>query len=90
MVSTRISGSVFAEASFRITDGSTVKTLIPFTNNVGIGDTVVVMPFDFIAFLRAGDTLRAYTDSLNTMSGSTRQIADVDGNLVNPAGFTIT
>jgi hypothetical protein len=50
----------------------------------------VIGMVDFIAFLRAGDTLRAYTDSLNTMSGSTRQIADVDGNLVNPAGFTIT
>lgn len=90
MVSTQISNSVFREASFQITDGSTVKTLIQYTNYGGTQDSIVVMPFDFISFLRAGDTLQALTDNGNSMSGSTRQVADVDGNLVNPAGFTIT
>lgn len=87
MVSTQISNSVFREASFQITDGTTVKTVIQYTNYGGIQDEIVTMPFDFISFLRAGDTLQALTDNGNSMSGSTRQVADINGNLVNPPGF---
>ena len=48
------------------------------------------MSFDFIAFLRSGDTLQAISgDAGVELTGSVRQIADLTGNLVNPTGFTI-
>tara|TARA_R110002126_G_scaffold221178_1_gene366413 strand:- start:394 stop:906 length:513 start_codon:yes stop_codon:yes gene_type:complete len=42
-------------------------------------------PFDFVVFIGAGDSLRATSDNTNSLlTGNTRQIADIDGNLVNP------
>jgi hypothetical protein len=44
---------------------------------------------DFIVFLRSGDTLKIVSNSNKAIArGSTRQIADINGNLVNPSGFT--
>ena len=65
-----------------LTDGTTAKTLYyqqGFTGG-GISDN-----FDFIVKLEAGDTLQAYSISTaGYISGCTRQIADLSGNLVNP------
>lgn len=45
--------------------------------------------FDFVAFLATGQSISAISDNAYVViSGSTRQIADVNGNLVNPSGFT--
>lgn len=77
------------EANFNLSDGvSTKKILIatyPATNTES-HDTEIV---DFVVFLAAGETLQAQTSNTATsIEGSTRQIADVNGNLVNPSGFT--
>ena len=41
--------------------------------------------FNFIAFLEAGDSLTVTSPStLFVINGTTRQIADISGNLVNP------
>jgi len=74
-----------------ITDGLSSKVIWQITENTGgsgqglgsIGDEVVV-------FLRAGDTLTAQAGTDQTMDVSYRQIADVNGNLVNPLGFTFS
>lgn len=48
-----------------------------------------VSQFDFVAFVASGITLNAFADTTNiVVTGSTRQIADVNGSLVNPSGFT--
>ncbi len=74
--------------AFRITDGTTTKIVWEFaqeTNSVG---TVTSYSYDFVVFLRSGDTLSAISNSADTnLVGSTRQIADVNGDLVNPSGF---
>jgi hypothetical protein len=45
--------------------------------------------YDFVIFLSAGDTLTATTNVADAiLHGSTRQVADVNGNLTNPVGFT--
>jgi len=70
--------------SILISDGSTDKTLISwFTDSSSTsGDS---NQFDFNVFLRAGDSLKAFSFSTNTvLRGCTRQIADIDGNLTNP------
>jgi hypothetical protein len=71
-------------------DGSTQKTIYSdrhANNSVSIAPNST--QFDFITFLSAGISLKA-TSSSNVMnlSVSTRQIADISGNLVNPLNFT--
>lgn len=42
-----------------------------------------------IVFLRSGDTLKSNSSVTDaTITTSTRQIADISGNLINPTGFT--
>lgn len=75
-----------------ITDGTTTKNLVRFRQNEGTGATGITqgtLAFDFVVFVRAGEELRAVSNT-DTMfiDGTVRQIADVSGNLVNPVGFT--
>lgn len=86
----RVFGKALISASgvaqnININDGSSTKVLIEFNvNNVSAPN---VTSFDFIVFLEAGDTLRATSDSTsdsNFISVATRQVADINGNLVNP------
>lgn len=72
--------------NYDITDGTTTKTLIEFKgfNNSSIGPQFLNFPNDFIVFLEAGDSLRATSDADCTAIGVTRQLADINGNLINP------
>lgn len=65
-------------------DGTTSKVLLDF--GFAIDSTQVnTTLFDIIVFLAAGDSLRGTSTSANNrISGTTRQIADTSGNLVNP------
>lgn len=45
---------------------------------------------DFVVYLRAGDSLKATSTSNASLNVNWRQIADVNGNLVNPLGFTFS
>lgn len=48
-----------------------------------------LVQFDFIVFLRSGDSISgAANSSTCELTGSFRQIADVNGTLTNPVGFT--
>jgi hypothetical protein len=45
--------------------------------------------FDLVFFLSSGESLNAVSGALQTnITGSIRQIADVNGTLVNPSGFS--
>ena len=70
---------------FQITDGTTTKVLTTFTI-AGTGTVYGVSNiYDFTVFLEAGDSLQASVTASNAfLRGSTRQIADLQGNLVNP------
>ena len=64
-------------------DGSTSKTI--FEIFATTGNEFQATSFDFVVFLEAGDSLRATSSNSNSvLSGNTRQIADISGNLVNP------
>jgi len=70
-----------------INDGSSTKIIREFD---GTTSTDQVFSFDDIVFLRAGDSLQATTTSTDAyIYLFTRQIADLQGNLVNPLGFGI-
>ena len=72
-----------------INDGSSDKDVwnMKFTNNSVTG--VSSQAIDNTFFLRAGDTLKISCNDTAICAGSVRQIADINGNLINPSGFTI-
>ena len=80
--------SVGTVCSITTTDGAATKNLLEF---YGIASSTSVFSnvIDFDVFLRAGDSVSAVSSSLNGfVTGSIRQVADVNGTLVNPSGFT--
>jgi hypothetical protein len=72
--------------TFALTDGVTSKNVVRFYMSGTSGEkTNVIVPFDFIVFLEAGDSFTAQTTAADTLLiGSTRQIASIDGTLTNP------
>ena len=69
-------------SAFSLTDGTTTKKLFEYALDTS---QFVTDKYEFIVFLQAGDSLTATSNSANgSLDGSTRQIADLSGNLVNP------
>jgi len=65
-----------------ITDGATTKTLYRLTSD---GNFQHIDNFNLDVFLKAGDSITVTTDNVNCEIHTTsRQIADLSGNLVNP------
>ena len=80
------SSSTTYTGKFNIKDAAlTSKTLYNYVIQASTNAVPIFFPFDFIVFMQAGDILTAVT-SVNTFSfqGSTRQLADISGNLTNP------
>ena len=73
-----------------INDGTTDYKVYRQQNATLVGSTngATFVNFDFIVFLRSGDTLQASTSSNAVLNVKTYQIADITGTLVNPQGFT--
>ena len=76
--------------SFIMSDGLSNKTIWQM-NDFATGGAVrnAHTVFDFVAFLAAGESIIANsTAGIASLTGSSRQIADVNGNLVNPSGYS--
>ena len=70
------------QSVIQATDGVTTKILLV---NYGVASQLSNKQFDFIVFLPAGVSIQAQTSSGSiVLSTTTRQIADIDGNLTNP------
>lgn len=91
-VATNKSSSSSDESSFTMSDGATTKVVWSFEwAGVSGVSFFAAVPFDFIVFLAAGDSMNALSDTTNgNLAGSTRQIATVNGVLNNPTGFSFT
>lgn len=72
-----------------ITDGASTK-IVWSLNSAASASTVGLTSqgFDLTIFLVAGETLAVVNDSLCNISGSIRQVADINGTLVQPVGFS--
>ena len=82
-------GSGDVTNSFTMTDGLTVKTVWAHFNKSASTAINTSVTFDFVVFLASGESISAVSNSANTkIIGSSRQVADVNGVLVNPSGFT--
>lgn len=73
----------------RINDGLGSKNIFLASNLATSTDRTTILEEKMVVFLRAGDSLEALSDNLNlVMNVWYRQIADVNGNLTDPLGFT--
>ncbi len=76
-------------ASISMSDGFSTKAVWKATAQASSSVYGFGLNIDLTVFLRAGDSVSAISSATNTfIEGSVRQIADVNGNLVNPVGFT--
>lgn len=79
--------STIGNASVQLTDGSTTQSIVSFRypdNASGSG----TFNYEFTVFLQSGESMKATADNQSTVFGNYRQIADVNGVLSNPTGFT--
>jgi len=68
-----------------LNDGATDKTIYGMNTAINSSTINATENIDFIVFLKAGDTLKMTASNQQCfLVGSFRQIADIDGNLVNP------
>lgn len=72
-----------------ITDGSTTRIILRYELDVSTGQYDVNVSNDIVVFLDSGQSLQQTSSQENMfISSYNRQIADINGNLVNPLGFT--
>ena len=78
------------EGQINVTDGVTTTTLYEL-NILGSGSADVAeqaTQYDFVVFLAAGESITVVSsNAVVVFNVTTRQIADINGSLVNPAGF---
>ena len=75
--------------SFSMTDG--LSTKVVWKNRLSVTSPAVQVnggEIDLVFFLKAGESLSGTAGIYSYLAGSYRQIADVNGTLVNPSGFT--
>jgi len=78
-----IRGTANSNVTFSLTDGVSTKEI---WKAFGSGTTNTMV--DFIVFLAAGESLTTAASTVTSYSyGSTRQLADINGTLVQPTGF---
>lgn len=85
--STGVSGANTSN-TFNLTDGLSTKVIWGHVFK-SYGSLITTVTFDLVVFLNSGESLTGTTNNaLNVVAGSYRQIADVNGVLVNPSGFS--
>ena len=74
------------QVQFQLTDGTTTKIIYEVdVFGATTSNNFHTQSYDFIVFLQAGDSLVGFSDAAQgLLAGCTRQIADLQGNLVNP------
>ena len=76
-------------ARLQMTDGVSTKTIIEVHAQTSTATQQSIYYGNTTVFLRSGDTLQITTNQPSaTIVATTRQIADLNGNLVNPLGFS--
>jgi hypothetical protein len=75
--------------NIRITNGITTKDVIEMVLDATTNGAVTATNYDIVVLLQSGETLQAVSNRSDCfVAGSVRQIADINGKLVNPTGYT--
>lgn len=73
---------------FLLSDGSTSKNVWMHVMWAGTTEAADSKAFDFVVYLDVGESILGNASgSVAQLAGSYRQIADSNGNLINPSGF---
>lgn len=84
-----LGGAGSLRPAFEMTDGLSVKKVWGMQGGVASGSQQSFYTYDFVVFLATGISLTANSPSTGSVFvGSIRQVADVNGTVVNPVGFT--
>jgi len=87
--SIRTSNASDSTLNLSISDGSTPKVIYGIKLDTLSSPQQSVNNVDLVVFLTSSDTLSIISSSNTSFAtGSIRQIADINGSLVNPVGFT--
>lgn len=87
LTSVRSTTGVTVTASVSMTDG--LATKIIWQQSVIGATNMESQPIDLIVYLNSGESVTVTSSSVNcVVAGSTRQVADVNGEIVYPNGFT--
>lgn len=86
---TNVTDTVSIEtAELKMSDGLSTKTVWALNGGVQISQNFIGVNLDYTFFLDSGDSLSWDCSSYARAAGSIRQIADINGVLVNPSGFS--
>lgn len=73
----------------QLSDGITNKNIWGMRVTATSANVVTSLNYDFVAFVGVGESINIFSSAADIIfQGSTRQIADINGVLVNPSGFT--
>ncbi len=77
-------------AIFNLVNGATTKVIFEYTpTTTSSNNSIASTLYDFTVFLDTDDVLNAKSDNLaSSVIGCIRQVADSNGTLVFPSGFT--
>lgn len=83
-------GGTAGSCTLRLKNGATTKNIYSFfsISHAAGQDSSQQNTIDLVIFLSTGDSLEGTTNAQATMNVTYRQIADINGNLVNPSGFS--
>jgi len=90
--SAKTTSAIDQTATFTMTDGVSVKTVFNFTitDNGGGTENNIAVLYDFIVWLAAGESISATSSAIEVFNtGSIRQVADSQGQTVNPSGYPL-
>lgn len=73
--------------AFNLTDGLSSKTIWKMVN-VSESNVALQFQYDFVVFIASGQSLTCTATVSENTVGSTRQIADINGVLVDPSGYS--
>lgn len=84
------SGGGVASTSIDLSDGLSTKTIWKFSSPAGLSaDRFGISDNSFVVFVKSGESVIARSaNASDTLNVWYRQIADLNGNLVNPLGFS--
>ena len=73
----------------QLSDGSTTKNIWGMRVTATSANVTTSLNYDFVTFVGVGESIKIFSGATDIFfEGNTRQIADINGVLVNPSGFT--
>ena len=78
-----------ANAQIQLTGSGSNKILAEFGQRLAASQAeFFVVPFDLYVFVKQGESVTAAGVNGGSISVAVRQVADINGNLIDPTGFT--